>query len=189
MEKIEIWKDVGGYEKLYQVSNLGNIRNKRNFKLKKPELNQGYLRVSLYKDGVGKHFRVNRLVATSFIDNEFNLPCVNHKDEDKLNNGVLNLEWCTHKYNSNYGTNIQRRVANTNYKESTRLALIKMHETTRKPIVQLDKNYKETNRYNSISQASEITNINLSNIAQVCQGNRKSAGGFAWEYVEGSVSN
>ena len=106
----EIWKDVVGYEQFYQVSNKGRIRRKKdNFVYKPRTFTNGYKSVLLYKDGKwsrtgGKSELVHRLVALAFIPNPNNYPQVNHKDENKSNNFVDNLEWCTRKYNNNYGT-------------------------------------------------------------------------------------
>ena len=103
------WKDIPGYEGLYQVSNLGeikslNYRNTGKEKIIKPRKNKGgYLRVVLCKNGKQKDFLVHRLVAVAFIPNHNNYNQVNHKDENPSNNNVNNLEWCTSKYNSNYG--------------------------------------------------------------------------------------
>lgn len=105
----EIWKDIKGYEGIYQVSNLGNIKslnynNTMKPKLRKTSLNHfGYEQVILFKDGEGTCFRVHRLVAQAFIPNDNNLPEINHIDENKINNCSTNLEWCTRKYNMNYG--------------------------------------------------------------------------------------
>ena len=104
----EIFKEIEGYEGLYEVSNLGNIRSLRKNIILKPALNQGYLQVNLVKDGITKVFLVHRLVAQAFIPNPNNLPLVNHKDYVKDNNNVENLEWCDSKYNNNYGTRNQR---------------------------------------------------------------------------------
>lgn len=104
----EVWKDIKGYEKLYQVSNLGNIKtldynHTKKEHLLKPILQQdGYYAVNLMKDGKRKRERINRLVAEHYIDNPKNLPSVNHIDGNKLNNKVSNLEWCTYKYNTQH---------------------------------------------------------------------------------------
>lgn len=118
----EIWKDIEGYEGLYQISNTGKVKSlKRKYKTKKcdeiiksPSLaSRGYFRLPLCKEGKVKYFYIHRLVAQAFIPNPENLPQVNHKDENKLNNNVTNLEWCTHTYNMNYGNiNIKRYLSN-----------------------------------------------------------------------------
>ena len=122
----EIWKAVTGYEGLYEVSSLGNvrsldrvIRSKHNgTTLKKGRIltpfyeeKKGYYQVALSKDGKEKKQRIHRLVATAFLDNPFNYTDINHKDEIKTNNKMDNLEWCTREYNNNYGTKPQRTSA------------------------------------------------------------------------------
>lgn len=120
----EVYKDIEGYEGLYQVSNLGNVKSLNYSKTKKenvlkPGIRNGYLKVDLCKNKTRKTYSVHRLVAQAFIENPNNLPMINHKDECKTNNVVSNLEWCTQKYNSNYGTRNERlgkaiSKANTN---------------------------------------------------------------------------
>lgn len=106
---MENWKIVKCND-AYEVSNLGNIRNIKTKKLKKPYLNEkGYLILSLWKNCKPKSCRVHRLVAEAFLPNPNNLPQVNHKDENKTNNNVENLEWCDNEYNNNYGTINERR--------------------------------------------------------------------------------
>ena len=120
----EIWKDIKGYEGLYQISNKGRVKSLRRairvaeklggFRVKGERIllhdvgKFGYHRVHLLKNHKGKHLLVHRLVADAFIDNPMNLPQINHKDENKGNNVVSNLEWCTAKYNSNYGDRTER---------------------------------------------------------------------------------
>ena len=99
----EIFKEIIGYEGLYWISNLGNVKSKH--KILKPVINKdGYYCVSLSKKGKLKTYTLHRLIALHFIENPDNLPQVNHKDEDKLNNSISNLEWCTQQYNHDYGT-------------------------------------------------------------------------------------
>ena len=108
----EIWKDIEGYEGYYQVSNFGNVRSVdrvieysdgvkrlRKGRILKPYKNRdGYLTCDLRKNSKHKISKIHRLVSEAFIPNPSNLPEVNHKDEDKTNNCVDNLEWCTRSY-------------------------------------------------------------------------------------------
>ena len=120
----ELWKDIPGYEGLYQASTLGSVRSisttvpvhsKRGifYRQRKgcvlaPSFDgkKHYLHVNLTKDGKSKSVQVHRIIASTFIENPLGLPEVNHIDEDKTNNAVENLEWCDHSYNNNYGTKI-----------------------------------------------------------------------------------
>ena len=110
----EMWKDIPGYERLYQVSNLGNVRSLNYNRtgeiklLKQIPDKGGYKTIQLCKNGKPKHCKIHRLVAMAFIPNPNNLPAVNHKDENPSNNNVNNLEWCTIAYNNNYGTKKER---------------------------------------------------------------------------------
>lgn len=122
---MEIWKDIKGYEGLYQVSNLGRIkclehtcpgRYKGKPRIVKEHIMtqvenkaNGYYYVTLSNSDRGRTFTVHRLVATTFLDNPDNLPCVNHKDETRSNNCVENLEWCTSLYNNTYNNVHKRR--------------------------------------------------------------------------------
>ena len=107
----EIWKDIKDYEGHYQVSNLSRVKSIKFGKeriLKPVTDRHGYLIVGLWKNNKQKIYKVHRLVAEAFIPNPYNLPQVNHKDENPLNNNVNNLEWCNSKYNCNFGTRIER---------------------------------------------------------------------------------
>lgn len=111
----EIWKPVKGYESLYQVSDSGRVRSLRTGKyISKRVGYDGYVRVSLSNNGEQKALFLHRLIGQAFVPNPNNYPEINHKDENKQNNSLSNLEWCTHKYNSNYGTRVNR-MATTNY--------------------------------------------------------------------------
>lgn len=106
----EIWKNIEGYEGKYQVSNLGRVKSMiGQEKVLHPKKHRnGHLQIGLHKDKKRKTMYIHRLVAQAFIPNPDNLPCVNHKDENPNNNNVDNLEWCTQKYNCNYGTRVDR---------------------------------------------------------------------------------
>ena len=106
----EIWKNIEGYEGKYQVSNLGRVKRMiGQEKVLHPKKHRnGHLQIGLHKDKKRKTMYIHRLVAQAFIPNPDNLPCVNHKDENPNNNNVDNLEWCTQKYNCNYGTRVDR---------------------------------------------------------------------------------
>lgn len=106
----EEWTDIIDYEELYQISNKGNILNKKKDKLMTNTLNiKGYLVVKLSKNNKPKQFKVHQLVGIHYVDNPNNLSFINHKDEIKINNHYLNLEWCDNKYNNTYGTRIERQ--------------------------------------------------------------------------------
>lgn len=103
----ELWKNFYNY----QVSNFGQVRNTKTKRILKQHINEhGYLIVALRIDGKTKWYRVSRLVADLFIPNPDNLPEVNHKDENKLNNHANNLEWCNRNYNVHYGTGLDRMI-------------------------------------------------------------------------------
>ena len=134
--EFELWKDIEGFEGLYQVSTWGNVRSLDRWvadkngikhfykgKILKPTHNkQGYFIASLYKNGEQFYFQVHRLVAITFIPNPKNKPQVNHKDEVKSNNYRTNLEWMTSKENHNYGTRNRRAgESNKNGKRSKKV--------------------------------------------------------------------
>lgn len=110
--------------------------------------------------------RVHRLVATAFLDNPEKLPIVNHKDETYINNHVDNLEWCTYKYNTNYGTAIARRSA-----------------SKEKPIKQISLDGVLIKIWRSAKEINDVLGIYHGNISRCCKHNRKQAYGFKWEYA------
>lgn len=194
----EIWKDIPGYEGYYQVSNLGRIKSlprckptdkrKTHNNIRKPRLaKNGYLRVNLSKGNSVKWFGVHRLVALTFIPNPDNLPVINHKDENKQNNRVENLEWCTHQYNCEYGTARERqrktRAANPNDKVVRKL----VGEKNSKAILQYSLSGEMIARYKSLSEASAATGVHISTIIRQCKGragnNNRTLRTFRFEYA------
>lgn len=179
---MEVWKDIPNYEGLYVISNYGNIKSVtrtvrfgRGFKtyesqyLKYQEDKDGYFRVGLSKNGKKKRYRVNRLVALTFIKNENNLPVVNHKDGNKQNNYVDNLEWVTNSENDLHAFKTGLRVAHDG--------------GASKNVVQLDmKTLKVINEYKSISEASRKTGISIQMISYCCNGKCKTGKGFVWRF-------
>lgn len=170
---MEQWKDII-YEKDYQISNLGRIKSFKWGKeriLKQSQCMNGYYYVCLSKNGIVKNYFVHRLVAEAFIPNPNNLPCVNHKDEDKSNNIVSNLEWCDVKYNTNYGTRNKRiGKSNTNGKLS-------------KPVLQYTLDGQFVKEWSSTMECKR-NGYNHSHIIECCRKNRKTHKGFIWKYKD-----
>ena len=165
---MEEWRDIIGYEGLYEVSNTGKVRSTTTGKIKKLSTNKGgSLYTTLWKNGDQKIKLVHRLVVEAFIKNSNNLLEINHKDENKLNNNVDNLELCTHKYNCNYG--------NRNKKVADKLSI---------PVLACKNN--SYMYFNSIREASRILKIDASHIVKCCKSLRKTAGGCTWKYLENS---
>ena len=172
--KEEIWKDIEGYEGLYQVSNLGRVKIMRfinkNTNIEKERIKSqkirkdGYLEVALYKNGKGKYIQVHRLVAKSFIPNPKKLPQVNHIDGIKTNNIVENLEWVSISDNAIHSS----RVLRNNVRK----------------INQYDLKGRYLATYSSITIAGEINNIRESSIANVLAGRRNKTFGYKWKYAD-----
>lgn len=164
---MEEWRDIPGYEGLYQASNLGRIRSIYRYKkILTPYIDKnGYLRVRLYKNKVGIYKGIHKWVAETFISNPNNFIEINHKNEIKTDNRVENLEWCDNLYNIHYGTGIERGTT----KRSKKVKQYDLYNNTIKS-------------YKSLSEASRINNISIANIHKVCVGQRKTAGGYVWEF-------
>lgn len=177
---VEVFKPIIGYEGLYEVSNLGNVRScdrnitgKNGTRLYKgrplaiKDDTHGYLTVNLWRNNKLKHFKVHKLVALAFIPNPDNLRDVNHKDENPYNNNVENLEWLSHKSNINYGTRNTRA-----------------NSTHSKTVAQYSKETKDLlATYKNAYIAEEQTGICETGISACCTGKRKSAGGYIWKFV------
>ena len=152
-------RDVVGYENLYAVTSCGKIWSYQKKKFLKPRNSgKGYLKVDLSKNGVHKQYYIHRLVAEAYIPNIENLPQVNHKDENKANNCVNNLEWCDAKYNMNYGTR---------------------PEKTKKPVLQFTLDGELIREWPS---ATDVVREIKGHICHCLKGDRKTALGYIWKY-------
>ncbi len=188
----EKWKDIKGFEGLYQVSNLGRVKSLERYKenhgkLQKVEekiktiniKNSGYQFVQLYKNNKYKNLMVHRLVAQAFIPNVNNKPQINHIDGNKLNNNVTNLEWITKSENEKHAWNAGLKQCTEKLKETTRKT---NKEYKSKPINQLDLQGNYIRTWLNAHEASRLLGIDRSTISQCCTGGRrnKTAGGYKW---------
>lgn len=168
----ELWKPVAGYEDLYEVSNHGRVRRKVWKILKSKTEKGGYQRINLCKNGIQKPFLIHRLVAEAFVPNPNNHTIVNHIDERPQNNRADNLEWCTEKHNSNWGTRNQR---------------ISVHSANRSAVIATDIKTGEKHFYRSISEAGKAVtgkSVGGSSISEAAKGIRRSAYGKYWSYAK-----
>lgn len=169
----EQWLDIPGYEGLYQISNFGRVKSFyfKNPRILKPHKVKGYSNVELYKNKKKKQFYIHRLVMENFCPIEnMNVLDVNHKDEDKSNNHISNLEWMTHKDNLNYGSRAEKARMKIQGKNSSRSKKVRCIE---KDVI-----------YEALREAERQLGIPATNISKVCKGKIKTAGGYHWEYVE-----
>ena len=181
-----MWKTIADYSD-YEINEDGQIRSKERFveyscgwvkkhpsKIIQPHLtSNGYLFVALYKDKVKHQEKVHRLVAETFVENPDNLPCVNHKDENKLNCNYSNLEWCSITYNNSYG-NRTKKVADK---------LTNRADQSQK-IIQMDLEGNFICEFASASEASRSIGGNRtksSNILRACDGKLTQAYGYKWK--------
>lgn len=185
----EEWRDIPGYEGLYQVSNLGRVKSLYRYKKQlKPKIsNAGYERVNLFKNKQGKWHSVHRLVAMTFVENPMNKPEVNHKDECKINNKASNLEWVTRKENNIFGSRIYRQRKHTDYKNRKRNNQ-KQIENCSIPIAQYSIDGKLIRYWKSASEyCRENGKSSISPIRMCCKGKRKTAYGFIFKNIERGV--
>lgn len=180
----EVWKDIPNFEGIYEVSNLGNVRSRtriiecRNGQrltkygcvIKGNITLNGYRMVDLQKGGKRHMKLVHRLVAIVFIPNPYNFPQVNHKNENKLDNRMTNLEWCTGSYNSTYNNLQERRYSAGGGRR-------------KRPVEQLTKEGKHIATFQSIKEASLATKCQPTSIIQVCSGKFKTSLGYKWKYL------
>lgn len=180
MIRQEEWRDIPSLEGRYQASPIGRIRSilsngTTNVRVL-TNLKDGYVGFSYLLNGKVKSMSVHRAVALAFIPNPNNYPYVNHKDEGKRNNCVENLEWCTAKYNTNYGTRNSRVsvvLKSLNLKRKNAKAVVKLHKHTKAVLAE----------YRSIDDAVADCGLSTrSHVSECCAGKRKSAHGFIWRY-------
>ena len=173
--EVEICKPVVGYEGLYEISNKGRVRNTKRNKLVVDRTQRKYSKVSLYKNGVHKDFLIHRLVAEAFIPNPDNLPCVNHRDENTKNNCAENLEWCTYKYNNNYGTHLEKLSKNN--MNNSKLS---------KPVAQYTREGVLVAIYPSLGEASRQNGFSSIFISCCCRKIKSynTAYGYKWKYLD-----
>jgi hypothetical protein len=170
---MEIWKDIVGYEGLYQVSNLGNVKScnfhrEKREKLLNPDVDKlGYKRVRLYHNSKSKKFQIHRLVALMFIPNPENKPFINHIDCNPSNNRVDNLEWVTPKENIQYASDLGR-----------------LKGSRHTPIIATNLSTSKETYFSSQCEAARQLNLNSSHINQVLKGNRKQTGGYTFKYLK-----
>lgn len=180
---MEEWKDIKGFEKVYQISNYGRLKSlERLAKIKngyrkvkerilKPSIGTcGYFQYPLKYNGKKKTILIHIEVAKCFIENKNGFKEVNHKDEKKLNNFVENLEWCDRKYNNIYG---KRKENEIKTQQNT--------HPSRKKIQQFNKNGDLIAVYQSEREAERYTKILHNNISNCVKGKRKTAGGYIWK--------
>lgn len=188
----EIWKDVHGYEGIYQVSSIGRVKSiSRTIfrpligkcilkeKILTPSFREGYPFVRLSRDGEIKSHNIHRLVGQAFIQNPDNLECINHINSNRSDNRVENLEWCTYSHNNKHaysnGNQVPLRL------NKGRIGVLAKNS---KPVIQLDLNGLFIKEYASAAEASRETGISFSLISGVCRGKNKKTGGFRWYFKD-----
>lgn len=184
-----VFKDIPNYQGKYQISNKGEVLSlnykgsKNNPRVLVPKKNNnGYLWVELSKDGIKKPFLIHRLVAQVFLPNPYKLPQVNHKDENKENNTVDNLEWCTHKYNNLYSRLLhpERSAKNIKRKPPTR-----QNTKHSKMLLKIDLSTGEiVEKCGKLSIYCKEHNLNNWSIIQCCKGKRNKAYGYYWQFSD-----
>ena len=176
-----MWKSITDFEELYEINDIGAVRNKTNMSLLSSAVcNSGYLKVHLYKNNKCFNKYVHRLVAETFIPNLNNYPCVNHKDGNKLNNNVNNLEWCSYSKNNYHAYKHGLKTINENTKEAMKQNGIKR----RKAVIQYDINNNFICEWESIKQIHIALGYSMSNISRCCRGKQEFANGYKWAFKE-----
>ena len=177
----EIWKDIKGYEGLYQISSLGRVKSLKRYvrhskggmKIVNESIKgtfrhqDGRERVELSKNGVNKKFFVYRLIAEAFIPNPNGYKEVNHKDENPANSSIDNLEWCNHLYNMNYGTRTERASLSKNkgvgmYHPDTDVLMM---------------------AFVSVKEASDYMDVSKSSISNSCRNKQDKVKGYKFKFL------
>ena len=177
MEKLEVWKPAKGYEDSYEISNYGRVKsfgNKSNHKIAiilKQSTVLGYKTVTLTKESKGKMFKVHRLVAEAFMPNNENKPHINHKDGDKTNNHISNLEWCTPSENIIHAEKIGLRN-HPSGKEDKRSIQVKQIDDLTGEVVAV---------YGGLREMERETGFTRDNVSRVLDSPTKRAYGWKWE--------
>ena len=176
---MEEWRDIKGYKGLYQISNTGNVKSLdynhtgKEGIMKAQDNGDGYLYVNLWKEGKMKSCTIHRLVAIAFLPNPNNLPEVNHISEDKSDNRVENLEWCTRLYNNTYNDRAKKAGKKQRNDPNKSKAVVGIHKINGLIL-----------EFPSAMEASRQTGIDQGNITRCCKGKLKSAGGYYWMYSD-----
>lgn len=182
---MELWKPIDGFEGIYLISDKGRVKNKNTGKILKLQHDKnGYCVIGLHNHPIHVNRKVHRLVAKAFIPNPNGLPQVNHKDENKENNSVENLEWCTNKYNVNYGNHSLHAAQAQIGKKHTadHIAKIRNNAPSSKAVYMIDdKSGKIVKEFVSASEAARRIEGTATNVSYACRNGIRYKG-MRWEY-------
>lgn len=188
----EIWKPVKNFENLYEISNLGRVKSHHKYggldnRIMKQKINRyGYSCVKLSNRGHTRHVQVHRLVAETFLENPNDFPMINHKDENKLNNHVENLEWCNAQYNNTYGHRLEKAFPKAwekwSYTERGRAHMSKVGKARGKRCASF-KDGKMLKEFASAAEAARYYNIKKTHVVYCCEGKSKARSGMQWKYL------
>ena len=199
---MEEWRDIKGYEGIYQISSEGRVKSKQRItrnnhtikeKIRKPKIDKdGYCCVKLWIDGISKEYFIHRLVAQAFIPNPYNKPCIDHINTNKTDNRAENLKWCTHKENANNPISREKYLRNRYKVEGThrisvyrptKESIEKMAEKHKKPVA-MYKNGILIKKFNSAADAErEDNNLKYMSISAACNGRLKTYRGYEWKFI------
>ena len=191
----EIWRDIEGYNGLYQISNLGRVKSLEKkclskngkYRINKEKIlklytnsKDGYIRVGLWKNNKHHSFTLHKIVAQTFIDNYDNKPCIDHINGDRTDNRVENLRWVTHKENNN--NPITKKRHSTNHPKVF-LGIFGKNNPSSIPVLQFTIDGKLVRKWDCIRDIQRELGIDNTNISRCCRGKQKTAGNFRWCYA------